>query len=154
MLTSHTSFDPFQLAKLGFNVVLVSRTKSKLETVANEIGSKYNVQTKTIAVDFTGGIEIFESIKAQIQSLDIGVLVNNVGMSYDNPEYFHSIPNQDKFLADLVNCNIVSVTNLCKIVLPGMVSSQVLCKSNERIKLNVPILCFMFQVVKKKGSNR
>lgn len=95
-----------------------------METVANEIGPRYNVQTKTIAVDFTGGIEIFESIKAQIETLDIGVLVNNVGMSYDNPEYFHSIPNQDKFLADLVNCNIVSVTNLCKIVLPGMLSRK------------------------------
>jgi short-subunit dehydrogenase len=105
-------------------VVLISRTKSKLETVATEIGSKYNVQTKIIDVDFTNGTDIFNEIKEKIADLNVGILVNNVGISYDCPEYFHSIPNQDKFLADVVNCNIVSVTNLCKIVLPGMLDRK------------------------------
>jgi len=113
-----------QLAKQGLNVALISRTQSKLETVAAEIAAKYNVQTKVIAVDFTSPIGIFNVIQEQICSLKIGVLVNNVGMSYSNPEYFHSIPDQEKFLADLVNCNVVSVTNLCKIVLPSMLARK------------------------------
>lgn len=112
------------MAKQGLNVALISRTQSKLEEVANEIGAKHNVQTKIIAVDFTGNTDIFKVIQEQIGSLKIAVLVNNVGMSYTNPEYFHLIPNQDKFLADLVNCNVVSVTNLCKIVLPGMLERK------------------------------
>lgn len=45
-------------------------------------------------------------------------------MSYSNPEYFLSIPNRDKMLADIVTCNIVSVTNMCKIVLPAMVERE------------------------------
>lgn len=105
-------------------MVLISRTKAKLETVASEIVSKYNVQTKIIDVDFTNGTDIFNVISDKIAGLNIGILVNNVGISYNCPEYFHSIPNQDKFLADVVNCNIVSVTNLCKIVLPGMLERK------------------------------
>lgn len=114
----------FQLAKNGLNVVLVSRSKSKLKTVATEISSKYNVETRVIDVDFTSGPQIFDVIKEKIAGLNVGILVNNVGMSYNCPEYFHSIPNQDAFLADLVNCNIVSVTNLCKIVLPRMLEQK------------------------------
>jgi 17beta-estradiol 17-dehydrogenase / very-long-chain 3-oxoacyl-CoA reductase len=44
----------FELAKRGLNVVLISRTKEKLEQMAKEIQSKYAAtQVKIIPIDFT-----------------------------------------------------------------------------------------------------
>lgn len=110
-----------ELAKRGLNIVLISRTREKLETVAEEIEKKYVVQTKIIPVDFTRGIEIYEQIENQIEDLDVGVLVNNVGMSYQYAEYFTKIPNGNKVLMDIINANVVACTMMMRLVLPQMV---------------------------------
>lgn len=38
------------------------------------VESKYHVSTKCIAIDFTGGMEIFDKIASQLNGLEIGVL--------------------------------------------------------------------------------
>lgn len=76
------------------NVVLISRTQSKLEATAQEITELAGVQTKCIAVDFSGGMEIYAKIEKELQGMDVGLLVNNVGMSYDYPEYLTEIPDR------------------------------------------------------------
>ena len=50
--------------------------------------SKYRVKTLIIDADFCSNPEdIYPRIKEKIQGLKIGVLINNVGMSYAHPEY-------------------------------------------------------------------
>jgi len=110
------------LAKAGLNIVLISRTREKLNAVAKEIESKYKVSTKVVAVDFTGGTEIYSYIAQELAGLDIGVLVNNVGMSYDFPMFLTEAPEQD--LKNVLNVNCTSVTFMSKIVLPGMVEKR------------------------------
>lgn len=114
----------FQLAKRGLNVILVSRTLSKLEAVAKEISENFNVQTQVIAVDFTSGPEIYSQIKQQITGKDIGILINNVGMFYPAPDYFLNIPDREKVIQDIIRCNIASVPMMCSLILPQMVERK------------------------------
>ena len=43
----------FELAKSGFDIVLMGRNKEKTDTVANEIRETYNVKTKVLIYDFS-----------------------------------------------------------------------------------------------------
>lgn len=112
------------LAKKKLNVILISRTQAKLDDVASNIEQTYSVETRTIAADFTNPEEIYYNIDKQVHGLDIGVLVNNVGMSYPHPEYFLDLKNKDEVYENIIKCNILSATNMCKIVLPGMVERK------------------------------
>jgi 17beta-estradiol 17-dehydrogenase / very-long-chain 3-oxoacyl-CoA reductase len=102
------------------NIVLVSRTLSKLQTVAKEIEEAFNVDTAVIDADFTSGPEIYDKIKRGIAGKEIGVLVNNVGMGLDAPDYFLEIPNRENLIQNLINCNIASVPMMCSIIMPQM----------------------------------
>ncbi len=113
-----------QLAEKGLNIILVSRTLEKLKSVAIQIEKTYKVQTKIIAVDFTKAEGIYEKIEEQIEGLEIGVLVNNVGMSSDEPEYFLRMPNNKEFYNQIIHCNVTSVVQMTRIILPQMVERQ------------------------------
>lgn len=70
-----------ELAKLKFNILLISRTESKLKKVCKEIEGKYGVDTKYIVFDFSVENGDYEMVRKMVEPLDVGVLVNNVGMS-------------------------------------------------------------------------
>ncbi len=51
--------------------------------------------------------------------MDIGILINNVGMGYEYPETFDKVEDNEKFLTNMIRCNVDSVANLTQMVLPG-----------------------------------
>jgi 17beta-estradiol 17-dehydrogenase / very-long-chain 3-oxoacyl-CoA reductase len=111
-----------ELAKKGMNIVLISRNREKLDREAAEIASKYNVDTKVVVVDFNVAWEVAKAIEPAIRNLDIGVLVNNVGISYDFPDYLHEL--SPEMMRKIIDLNIVSVVEMVRIVLPGMKERQ------------------------------
>ncbi|NXW53340.1 DHB3 dehydrogenase, partial [Eurystomus gularis] len=107
----------FELAKRGLNVVMISRTLEKLQRVASEVEQTTGQKVKVIQADFTKN-SVYENIEKSLQGLDIGVLVNNVGMLHNPlPCRFLSGPDIDE---NLINCNIISVTKMTKIILKQM----------------------------------
>ena len=111
-----------QLAKSQkMNVLLISRTQSKLDAVAAEISEKYGVETKTLAIDYAEFGERSRKRTADaFAGLEggLGVLVNNVGVSYDHPMFFDEL--DDDAVSKLISLNISSTTWMTRIALPGM----------------------------------
>ena len=68
---------------------------------------QYKVTVKIIVVDFSDGAEIYDKIRTELSGLEIGILINNVGVSYEYPDYFLNIP--DNRLWQLINVNMASV---------------------------------------------
>lgn len=110
-----------EFARAGMNVVLISRNQERLDAAAEEItGVAPNATIKVIAVDLGAGKAsgIYTEIAAELEGLDIGVLVNNVGMSYDHAEYYHLL--DDWRIETMVELNVSTMNWMSKMVLPGM----------------------------------
>jgi len=128
----------FELARRGLNVVLVSRSLTKLNEVANELTAKYpKVSTKVLAVDFSNFDSAAQGkVRSVVESLEVGVLVNNVGMSYPYPEYFAELSHSD--VQAMISLNVTSTTLMTHIALPKMVERKkgaIVCISSAASQL-------------------
>ena len=57
--------------------------------------SQHGVQTKLVIGDFSDKtLEIYEDIRDSIADLDIGILVNNVGVIQSQPAYFNEVDEE------------------------------------------------------------
>merc|ERR1711871_1802519 len=86
--------------------------------VAREIETKFPGRTtRVLAVDYSGGFGAAKQavVKQALAGLDVGVLVNNVGMSYPFTKYYHELTDTE--CADLVSLNTESTLFMTKIVL-------------------------------------
>jgi len=114
-----------QLAKAGFNILLVARNDEKLSAVATEIHTQYgpNVSTKICLIDFSKHSEAaYEHLAKDCEGLDIGVLVNNVGKSHSMPADFVDTPKQE--IEDILMININGTVRATYVILPGMVQRK------------------------------
>lgn len=108
-----------QLAKAGFNILLVSRTQSKLDTLADALASKHGVMTKTLSMDAAAVKESdFAKLAEITKEMEIGILVNNVGQSHDIPVPFHITPTEE--LQNIININVTSTLRVTQILLPKL----------------------------------
>ncbi|KAF8861046.1 NAD(P)-binding protein [Acephala macrosclerotiorum] len=115
-----------QLAQKGFNLLLISRTESKLQTLSTEIVQKYagtNIQVKILAMDFSQNNESdYAKLKALVDGLDVGILINNVGQSHSIPVPFILTPKEE--MRDIIAINCIATLRVTQIVAPGMVQRK------------------------------
>ncbi|EFN85483.1 very-long-chain 3-oxoacyl-CoA reductase [Harpegnathos saltator] len=110
------------LAEKGLDIVLVSRSMSKLKDVAAEIKQKYGVETRVVEADLTEGQTVYAEIAKVTEDLEVGVLVNNAGTSYDHPELFTNV--SEEVLAKILQLNVAGVTGVARALLPGMMKRK------------------------------
>jgi 17beta-estradiol 17-dehydrogenase / very-long-chain 3-oxoacyl-CoA reductase len=114
----------FEFARKGLNVLLISRSKEKLTACRDELIAKFpNCRVEVLDIDFRNfDASARDRVAAAIARLDIGVLVNNVGVSYPFTKYFHEL--EDSNVDDLITLNVNSTTWMTRIVLPGMLTRR------------------------------
>ncbi|XP_012273856.1 very-long-chain 3-oxoacyl-CoA reductase [Orussus abietinus] len=110
------------LAGKGLDVVLVSRSMDRLKSAAAEIKQEFGVETKVVEADLTEGQPVYAKIGKAIEDLEVAVLVNNAGASYDHPELFVDVPEET--LARILQLNVAGVTGVARAVLPGMMERR------------------------------
>lgn len=115
-----------QIASQGFNLLLVSRTQSKLDVLALEIESNtkfYKPQVQTVALDFAKATdEDYEKLGDIVKELDVAVLVNNVGLSHSMPVPF-ALTETD-VIKDIIEINCHATLRVTQLVLPGMIQRK------------------------------
>jgi len=112
-----------ELAAKGISLILISRTEAKLKEQAKTLTDKYKIETQILALDFSSeDLSMFDKVKDLVKGLDIGILVNNVGASYDHAEYFHLVDKQK--IENLIRINIFGTTHMTYQVLPGMLERK------------------------------
>ncbi|CAL0320391.1 unnamed protein product [Lupinus luteus] len=115
----------FHLAAKGLNLLLVGRSPEKLKAVSDSIAAMFGeIKVVTVVVDFaTGDLDSgMEKIREAIEGVDVGVLVNNVGISYPYARFFHEV--DEELLRNLIKVNIEGTTKVTQLVLNGMVKRK------------------------------
>jgi len=73
-----------QLAAMGLNLALAARSEDQLKELAQKMEREYGISAKIIVVDLSRA-DLLDTIKKATDSLEIGLLVNNAGLSTVGP---------------------------------------------------------------------
>ena len=125
-----------QMAARGFNLVLISRTLSKLETLKTEIETEYHVRVAILAIDIaTDTPSNYENIKELCKDLPITVLINNVGQSHSIPVPF--LETEETELRNIITINNTATLLITQIIAPIIVKSVKEKKSSRGLVLTM-----------------
>ncbi|MBO9537240.1 SDR family oxidoreductase [Herbaspirillum sp.] len=125
LITGASSGIGLELARIhaskGGDVILVARSRDKLESIRHELQTRYGVKVHVIAADLadpTSADRIFAATEAQ--GLSIDVLINNAGFG-GHGKFFERDLAADQAMMQV---NMVTLTNLTHHYLAGMVARR------------------------------
>jgi len=117
-----------ELAKRGFNLIIVARSESELLTLKNEISKKYNVAVEAIVLDLSkeqAPAELAQNIT--LKNYRLNALINNAG--YGLWGNFCELKLDEQM--DMCRLNMDAVTKLCHLLIPNLL------KANQSYILNI-----------------
>ena len=122
LITGATKGIGYEMTKLfaedSYDLVLVARNEYRLKELQEDLSNKYNINVTIIAKDLSmpnAALEIFR--KTVEKQIIIDVLVNNAGIGD-----FEIFNNENLLkISQILQINIVSLTELTKLYLKGMV---------------------------------
>jgi short-subunit dehydrogenase len=125
LVTGASSGIGYELARLfakdGKNVVVVARSRDKLEELKKDLEKAHGTKVKVLAKDLSdpqSPQEIFAELGKE--GIDVDVLVNNAGFA----EYGKFADTDWQKEAEMLQVNIVSLTALTKLFLKKMVERR------------------------------
>eukprot|EP00466_Bigelowiella_natans_P018047 jgi/Bigna1/76993/fgenesh1_pg.45_\ len=112
-----------ELAEAGFNIMIVSRTRKKLEKALNDLQQRFDVAVSGIQIDLSTVHEdingendgSLRALRSAFRTRDVSIVVNNAGVSRRLPAHFHTITNEE--LKKMITINCTSVAAISKLAL-------------------------------------
>ena len=110
-----------QFARNGHDLVLVARGKAHLESASDSLAEEYGCTVTAIPMDLAADgapIELYRQVSKQ--GIRVEVLVNNAGIA----DYGSFIDCDPQRLADVLQLNVLALTLLTRLFLPGMIERR------------------------------
>lgn len=120
-------------AKQGMNIVLIARDINKLENARNEILSLYsNIEVKIFSLDASKCNENdYKNFKEFIENDHISILVNNVGVHNDIPEYVVNMKSHE--VRRIINVNCTFQVEFTSLIIPLLRRTALITKRKPLI---------------------
>jgi uncharacterized protein len=110
-----------ELAQGGHDLVLVARGEDKLRALAAELEKAHSIRAQIIAADLAAPDAAVRLVaELEQRQLAVDVLINNAG--YALYGRFAETDGQDELR--MIQVNIVALTQLAKLLLPGMLARK------------------------------
>ena len=108
----------FELAKLGFNIVLIARNAEKLRKTATLLAARFVIEVIPIQKDFeqSNELDFYREIVEKTQHLDVSMLINNVGTALGGG----FLEQRDEDFRKLIHLNCFPVVFMTKFLLPKL----------------------------------
>jgi hypothetical protein len=107
-----------QLARRGYDLLLLARREERLRALAEELGTAYGVTAEVVVADLAD-LDDVERVVARIESLeDLEILVNNAGFGIA-PDFAETDPVR---IADMVRVHVLASMRFARAALPGMLA--------------------------------
>ncbi|VDN25385.1 unnamed protein product [Cylicostephanus goldi] len=128
-----------ELAKRGLRkFVLIGRSQEKLNDIKTLLELSYKCRVKTYAFDFAK--DDFDQLREYISDIDVGFVVNSVGVGRENLERYGDKPEEDR---EILKINALGSAEFLSLVLPSMEKSgggQIVVLSSSQGYRPIPFL--------------